>query len=73
MELNIYSHWKAWAAAFNKGGGEMNQDRDFYIMWCSLLSGDAESYFAKMPDAVLEQKYTELIAKMEQEIESERS
>ena len=51
----------------------MEQDRDFYIMWCSLLSGDAETYFAKLPDAVLEQKYMELLGEMEKEIENERS
>ena len=50
----------------------MEQDRDFYIMWCSLLSGDAESYFAKMSDEALEMKYNELLGKMEQEIEAER-
>ena len=51
----------------------MEQNRDFYIMWCSLLSGDAETYFAKLPDAVLEQKYSELLGEMEKEIEGERS
>ena len=51
----------------------MEQDRDFYIMWCSLLSGDAETYFAKLPDAVLEQKYNELLGKVSKEIESERA
>ena len=51
----------------------MEQDRDFYIMWCSLLSGYAESYYAKLPDAVLEQKYNELLGEMEKEIENGRS
>lgn len=51
----------------------MQQDRDFYILWCSMLSGDAESYFAKLPDDVLERKYVELLGEMEQQIEKEGS
>ena len=50
----------------------MGQDREFYITWCSLLSGDAESYFAKMTDDALEMEYNKLLGKMEQEIENER-
>lgn len=51
----------------------MQQDRDFYILWCSMLSGYAENYFAKLPDDVLERKYIELLDEMGQQIEKERS
>ena len=47
----------------------MEQDRDFYIMWCSLLSGYAETYFEKYSDQELERKYHELLGEMEKEIE----
>ena len=47
----------------------MEQDREFYIMWCALLSGDAESYFQKMTDQQLEEKYFDLLGDMEKEIE----
>ena len=52
---------------------EMGQDREFYIMWCAMLSGDAESYYAKLPDQALEAKYNELLGRMEQEIKNEGS
>lgn len=55
-----------------KGGDRMEQDREFYITWCSLLSGYAESYYAAMSDSVLEGKYMELLKDMEQEIENGR-
>ena len=51
----------------------MDQDRDFYITWCALLSGDAETYFQKMQDEELEAKYHELLGQVSQEIEAERS
>ena len=50
----------------------MNQDREFYITWCALLSGDAETYYQKMQDHELEAKYHELLGKVEQEIETGR-
>ena len=50
----------------------MEQDREFYIMWCALLSGDAESYFQKMTDQQLEKKYYEYLGEMEQEIQEQQ-
>lgn len=47
----------------------MEQDRAFYITWCSLLSGDAETYFEKFSDQELQEKYFELLGEMEKEIE----
>lgn len=50
----------------------MDQNRDFYIWWCGLLSGYAESYFEKLPDQELEAKYLELLGEATKEIEEER-
>ena len=51
----------------------MNQDREFYITWCALLSGDAETYYQKMQDQELEAKYHELLGEVKQEIEGTRA
>ena len=50
----------------------MNQDREFYITWCALLSGYSETYFQNMKDQELEAKYHELLGEASQEIEAER-
>ena len=47
----------------------MEQDRAFYITWCSLLSGYAETYFEQFSDQDLEKKYNELLGEMGKEIE----
>ena len=38
----------------------MEQERGFYITWCSILSGYAESYFETMEDQQLIQEYERL-------------